>query len=43
MVVWRDSGRSWWAKLSSVLILIALVTFVWVQFTLHLVGTQTNF
>ncbi|HWE44691.1 MAG TPA: serine hydrolase domain-containing protein, partial [Caulobacteraceae bacterium] len=43
VVVWRDGGRSWFAKITSVLIALALITFVYVQFTLHLVGTQTNF
>jgi hypothetical protein len=43
LVVWRDSGRSWFGKLSSLLIAIALVGFVWVQFTLHLIGWSTHY
>ncbi len=31
-----DGTRSWWAKVSSVLIALACVAFVWFQFSLHL-------
>jgi hypothetical protein len=36
VAVVQDSGRSWWAKVSSVLIAIACLAFVWFQFSLHL-------
>ena len=42
-VVWRDGGRSWFAKLSSSLILIAMLIFAWQLFTLHLIGWDTHF
>ncbi len=43
VVVWRDPGRSWFAKLSSLLILIAMLTFAWVLFSLHMIGWNTHF
>ena len=42
-VVWRDGGRSWFAKLSSSLILIAMLIFAWQLFTLHMIGWDTHF
>jgi hypothetical protein len=35
--VWRDGSRGWWAKLSSLLIAVAALAFVWFQFSLHLI------
>jgi CubicO group peptidase (beta-lactamase class C family) len=42
-VVWRDGSRSWWAKLSSLLIFLAMAAFVWVMLSLHLAGWSTHF
>jgi len=36
--VLTDGGRSWWAKVSSVLIAIACLAFAWFQFSLHLLN-----
>jgi hypothetical protein len=35
--VFRDGSRSWFAKLSSVLIALACLAFVWFQFSLKLI------
>ncbi|HEY3812760.1 MAG TPA: serine hydrolase domain-containing protein [Caulobacteraceae bacterium] len=43
LVVWRDGGRSWFAKVSSLLIALALIVFAWVLFTLHLMGWSTHY
>jgi CubicO group peptidase (beta-lactamase class C family) len=36
VAVWTSPGRSWWARLSSALILLAGAAFAWFVFTLHL-------
>ena len=37
-VVFRDPARSWWAKVSSVLIAVACVAVVWFIITLRLIA-----
>ena len=41
--VWRDSARSWFAKLSSALIATALLFGVWCIFDLHLITLSLNY
>jgi CubicO group peptidase (beta-lactamase class C family) len=43
VTVWRDSSRSWWAKLSSLIILVACLDMAWLALLLHLLGPSTNF
>jgi CubicO group peptidase (beta-lactamase class C family) len=43
LVTWGDRAASWWAKLSTVLVAIACVAFVWFVLTLHLVSLSTQF
>jgi CubicO group peptidase (beta-lactamase class C family) len=43
VTVWRDGARSWFAKLSSLLIFLAFLGVVWVVFALHLIGWSVNF
>jgi CubicO group peptidase (beta-lactamase class C family) len=40
---WGDRNASWWAKLSTLLVAIAGVAFVWFVFTLHLLNASTQF
>jgi CubicO group peptidase (beta-lactamase class C family) len=42
-VVWGDRARSWWGKLSSVLVALACLDMVWLVFLLHLLGPGVNF
>ncbi len=41
--VWRDRDRSWFAKVSSLILLLALLGLVWGVVSLHLVGWSVNF
>ncbi|HEY3812761.1 MAG TPA: serine hydrolase domain-containing protein [Caulobacteraceae bacterium] len=41
--VWTDGSRSWWAKVSSLLIVLACVDMAWFVFILHLLGPGTEF
>ncbi len=43
VVVWGDGARSWWAKISSVLVALAAVVMAWFVFLLHLMGPGVNF
>ena len=43
VTVWTDGSRSWWAKVSSLLIVLACLDFTWFVFVLHLLGPGTNF
>ncbi len=43
ITVWRDSARSWFAKLSSALIAAALLFGVWCIFDLHLITLSLNY
>ena len=43
VTVWTDGSRSWWAKIASLLILLACLDFAWFVFILHLLGPGTNF
>jgi len=42
-VVWRDQGRSWLAKLNSVLVLLALLGVAMEMFALNLIGWSVEF
>ena len=42
-VVWRRPGRSWWAMLSSLLLLLAALDFAWIVLSLQLVTWSLNF
>jgi CubicO group peptidase (beta-lactamase class C family) len=41
--VWREPGRSWWAKVSVTLIMLALLAFVWFAVSLQLVSPSLNY
>jgi hypothetical protein len=41
--VWREPGRSWWAKVSVVLTAAALLAFVWFVVTLQFVTPSLNY
>jgi CubicO group peptidase (beta-lactamase class C family) len=41
--VWTEPGRSWWAKLSVTLIMLALAAFVWFALSLQLVSLSLNY
>ncbi|HEY3812757.1 MAG TPA: serine hydrolase domain-containing protein [Caulobacteraceae bacterium] len=41
--VWRDGARSWWAKVSSLLIAAACLTPVWFIFALHLITASLDY
>ena len=41
--VWTDGSRSWWAKVASLLIVLACLDFTWFVFILHLLGPGTSF
>jgi hypothetical protein len=43
VVAWSDRAASWWAKMSTALIAIACLAFVWFVVTLHLVSASTQF
>ena len=41
--VWTEGGRSWWAKTSVTVTMLALVAFVWFVFTLQLISPSLNY
>ena len=41
--VWTEGGRSWWAKVSATVIMVALVAFVWFVVSLQLVTPSLNY
>jgi CubicO group peptidase (beta-lactamase class C family) len=41
--VWTEAGRSWWAKTSVTVIMLALLAFVWFVVTLQLVTPSLNY
>ncbi|MET0274418.1 MAG: serine hydrolase domain-containing protein, partial [Phenylobacterium sp.] len=41
--VWTEGGRSWWAKISVTVSMIALVAFVWFVVSLQLVSPSLNY
>ncbi|HWE44870.1 MAG TPA: serine hydrolase domain-containing protein [Caulobacteraceae bacterium] len=41
--VWGDASRGWWAKLSSLLIAVALLSAVWFIFALHLITLSLDY
>ncbi len=43
VTVWTDGSRSWWAKIASLLVLLACLDFTWFVLILHLLGPGTNF
>jgi CubicO group peptidase (beta-lactamase class C family) len=43
VTVWRDGARSWWAKVSSLMLAIALLSAVWFILTLHLITASLQF
>jgi CubicO group peptidase (beta-lactamase class C family) len=43
VVVWGDRSRSWWGKISSVLVAFACLGMAWFVFMLHLMGPGVNF
>ena len=43
LVVWRDSGRRWPARLNALLVLVALLGVVMEVFALHLIGGSVDF
>jgi CubicO group peptidase (beta-lactamase class C family) len=43
VVVWGRPGRSWWARLSSLLIFLATVDFAWIVLSLKLVTPSLNY
>ncbi len=43
VAVWTRPGRSWWARLSSVLLLLAMLDFAWIVLSLHLITPTLNY
>jgi hypothetical protein len=43
VVVWRDRNRSWWAKTSSLIIVVATLSLAWLAVTLHLTQFNTHY
>jgi CubicO group peptidase (beta-lactamase class C family) len=43
VTVWGDKNRSWFGKISSVVIAAACIWIVWVGFVLHLLGPSVQF
>jgi hypothetical protein len=41
--VWGDGSRSWWGKISSVIVALSCLVMAWFVFTLHLLGPGVNF
>ena len=41
--VWRDRGRSWWAKLAGLLIVVALGVVFWVELSIRLFNPSLNY
>ena len=43
VLVWRDAGRPWPAKLNALLVFLAFLTIVFEVFSLHLIGWSVDF
>jgi len=43
VAVWMRPGRSWWARLSSVLLLLACLDFAWIALSLHFITPTLNY
>jgi hypothetical protein len=41
--VWTEGGRSWWAKTSVTVTMLALVAFAWFVFSLQLISPSLNY
>lgn len=40
---WRDPGASWWAKLTSLAVMLAFLALAWLAFALHLLTPSLNY
>ena len=43
ITVWTDGARSWWAKIASILVMLACFDFAWFVFILNLLGPGVDF
>jgi len=43
VAVWSRPGRSWWARVSCILLLLATIDFAWIALSLHLITPTLNY